>query len=225
MRSSGSGRRRTGPSTPSTTRVIRGFDAFAAGKAKIDLGDRDPRSPHDRVQPHAADRGLPVPAGAAGGRSDPGRGREMLRRASRQVRPATSSRPGPTCSRAPTRSTIRSCSTLKRMSGLGWALQADARPEPELRPEDGLTGGATEPPGRVRASRSTRASSDIVDRVAAGDLDDEAAASLPAQTLEKYSQDPAKRKYLHISPADGTSVHHDEPDPAALRRHPRSAGR
>src|SRR5262249_4816433 len=44
---------------------------------------------------------------------------------------------------------------------------------------------------------------DIVDRVAAGELDDENAASLPPDALERYSRDAPKRKYLHLNPADG----------------------
>jgi peptide/nickel transport system substrate-binding protein len=43
---------------------------------------------------------------------------------------------------------------------------------------------------------------DIVDRVAAGDLEDEFDPTLPPQTLEQYSRDTAKAHYLHINPAD-----------------------
>ncbi len=46
--------------------------------------------------------------------------------------------------------------------------------------------------------------SDIVDRVGAGELEDENAATLPPQALERYATDPSKRKDLHVNPGDGT---------------------
>jgi peptide/nickel transport system substrate-binding protein len=43
---------------------------------------------------------------------------------------------------------------------------------------------------------------DIVDRVGAGELEDENAPSLPSQALEQYATDSAKKPYLHLNPGD-----------------------
>jgi peptide/nickel transport system substrate-binding protein len=45
---------------------------------------------------------------------------------------------------------------------------------------------------------------DIINRVEAGELDDEAAPSLPPQALEQYAQYPAKRRLLHLNRGDST---------------------
>ena len=45
---------------------------------------------------------------------------------------------------------------------------------------------------------------DIVDRVAAGELEDENAVGLPPAALEQYATDPAKRARLHLDSADRT---------------------
>ena len=45
---------------------------------------------------------------------------------------------------------------------------------------------------------------DIVDRVAAGELEDENAVGLPPAELERYATDPAKRARLHLDSADRT---------------------
>ena len=59
-------------------------------------------------------------------------------------------------------------------------------------------------PGRVRVHRRCERRPTSSTASSAGDLDDEAAPSLPPQALERYSQDPAKRKYLHLNSGDGT---------------------
>src|SRR5262249_42973648 len=43
---------------------------------------------------------------------------------------------------------------------------------------------------------------DIVDRVGAGQLEDENAPSLPPQALERYATDSSKKQYLHLDPSD-----------------------
>jgi peptide/nickel transport system substrate-binding protein len=43
---------------------------------------------------------------------------------------------------------------------------------------------------------------DIVDRVGAGQLEDENAPSLPPQALEQYATDSSKKPYLHLNPGD-----------------------
>src|SRR5262249_36635585 len=44
--------------------------------------------------------------------------------------------------------------------------------------------------------------SDIVDRVGAGQLEDELAPSLSPQALDRYAQDSSKKQYLHVDPGD-----------------------
>ena len=86
------------------------------------------------------------------------------------------------------------------------ADDADARPQPRLRPEDRLAGRARRAFPTSSSSPSTRTSTDIVDRVAAGELDDENAASLPPQALEQYSHGPGQAASTCTStPATGTS--------------------
>ena len=97
-----------------------------------------------------------------------------------------------------------SCSTLKRMSGWDSLSNLILVRNPSYNPKTDSPAARQNLPDEFDFTVDSSLT-DIVNRVASGDLEDEAAASLPAQTLEAYSQDPAKRRYLHIFPADATS--------------------
>ena len=169
--------------------VIAGFDAYGAGKAKTISGIETPDAQHDRLPPDAARRGdFLYRARDAGDRADPGRGREVLRGQGRRATAATVVSTGPYMIEGADKIDASSCTTLKPMTRLRRPDAADARPQPELRPEDRLEGRAREPsrPLRVHGRPERRATSST--RVAAGELEDENAASIPPQTLRRYSR-------------------------------------
>ena len=113
-----------------------------------------------------------------------------------------------------------SCNTLKPISGLDPNSQLIPRPEPELRPGDRRQARENNIDGS--SSRSTRTSKDIFNKIEAGELEGE---------VERAAgRDPAEYSRTR-SCKDGSSrtgrphlVHHDEPDAAAVRRHPRPQG-
>ena len=59
---------------------------YGAGKAKKISGISTPDAQHDRLPARPAHGRFPLPAGDAGGRPDPGRGRRLLRKQARRVR-------------------------------------------------------------------------------------------------------------------------------------------
>ena len=137
--------------------VIKGWNAYAAGKAKSISGITTPNPTHDRLQPDAADRRLPLPDDDARDRPAAGRGDELLRRAARQVRP------GPDLDRPVHAEGDRQHQHLvvqddqARHAGLRRSDDLRRRPQPELEPDDRPV--LEELPGRDRLHRSTRATS------------------------------------------------------------------
>ena len=96
-----------------------------------------------------------------------------------------------------------SCTTVKPMSGYDGISQLKLVRNPDYDAATDSPAARENFPDEFDFTVNANAH-DIVDRVASGELDDENAASLPPEALERYSRDPAKRKYLHLRPADGT---------------------
>ena len=96
-----------------------------------------------------------------------------------------------------------SCATLKPMSGYDGVSSLVLVRNPDYDPSTDSPAARQNFPDEFDFTVNANAN-DIVDRVAAGDLDDENAASLPAQAIEQYTRDASKRPYLHSNPADGT---------------------
>jgi peptide/nickel transport system substrate-binding protein len=96
-----------------------------------------------------------------------------------------------------------SCSKVKPMSGFDGVASLELVRNPDYDPATDSPVARQNFPDEFDFTVNANPN-DIVDQVAAGTLDDENAASLPPETLERYSRDASKRKYLHIAPADGT---------------------
>jgi peptide/nickel transport system substrate-binding protein len=183
--------------------VIQGFDAFAAGKAKSISGIKTPdastivfnltKPTGDFLYRLALPAAGPIPVEVAGCFNG---------QAGKYGGDVVST--GPYMIQGADQVNASSCSTLKRMSGWDGLSRLTLVRNPAYDPGTDSPAARQNLPDEFDFTVDSSLT-DIVNRVASGELDDEAAASLPAQTLETYSQDPAKRKYLHIFPADGTS--------------------
>ena len=96
-----------------------------------------------------------------------------------------------------------SCSTLKPTSGYDGQTELTLVRNPDYDAKTDSPAARQNFPDRFQFTIDPNAT-DIVDRVGAGQLDDEWAPSLPAQSLEQYSTDKSKRKHLHLFSEDGT---------------------
>src|SRR5262249_7290046 len=96
-----------------------------------------------------------------------------------------------------------SCAALKPMSGFDGVSKLILVRNPDYAPATDSTAARESVPDRFEFTTDANVS-DIVNRVEAGQLEDELGPSLPPQTLEQYLKDPAKRKYLHVNGGDGT---------------------
>jgi peptide/nickel transport system substrate-binding protein len=96
-----------------------------------------------------------------------------------------------------------SCARLKGMSGFDGISSLTLVRNPDYDPKTDSPAARQNFPDEFQFTIDAN-STDIVDRVSAGELEDENGPSLPPQALEQYSS-PSKRRYLHLNPADGTS--------------------
>jgi peptide/nickel transport system substrate-binding protein len=94
-----------------------------------------------------------------------------------------------------------SCKTLKPMQGWDGVSNLTLVRNPDYDPKTDSPAARQNFPDEFVFTVDPNVN-DIVDRVAAGQLEDENGPSLPPQTLEAYSKDPAKRKYLHLNGGD-----------------------
>ena len=101
--------------------------------------------------------------------------------------------------------------------------EADPRPEPELQREDGQ-------PSRHARTTRTRFEftvdsniDDIYNKIGAGDLEDEYATASP-EGVPRVLDEPEQAEVPALELGRRDVLHHDEPDPAAVRRRARSPG-
>ena len=101
--------------------------------------------------------------------------------------------------------------------------EADARPQPELQGEHGQPEGAGEQPRPLRVHRRTRTSTTSTTRSQPVSSRTSTATASP-KIFREYSteREQAKVPASRTRPTD--VLHHDEPDPAAVRRRARSPG-
>jgi peptide/nickel transport system substrate-binding protein len=96
-----------------------------------------------------------------------------------------------------------SCAALKPMSGWDGESHLSLVRNPDYDPSTDSPAMRQALPDRFEFTVDPNGT-DIVNRVEAGELDDEFAPSLPPQALEQYAKDPARRHLLHLNSADGT---------------------
>jgi peptide/nickel transport system substrate-binding protein len=96
-----------------------------------------------------------------------------------------------------------SCSKLKPMSGYDGQTVLTLVRNPEYDPKTDSPAARQSFPDEFQFTIDPNLS-DIVDKVGAGQLEDEVSASLPPQSLEQYATDPSKKQYLHLDPSDAT---------------------
>jgi len=94
-----------------------------------------------------------------------------------------------------------SCAKVKPMSGFDGQTILDLVRNPDYDPKTDSPAARQNFPDEFRFTVDPNIT-DIVDRVGAGDLEDENAPTLPSQALEQYATNAAKRQYLHVYSAD-----------------------
>ena len=94
-----------------------------------------------------------------------------------------------------------SCSKLKPMSGFDSVSNLTLVRNPDYDPKTDSPAARQSFPDEFQFTVDPNVT-DIVNRVAAGDLEDENAPSLPPEALEQYARDPSKKKDLHLNPGD-----------------------
>jgi peptide/nickel transport system substrate-binding protein len=181
---------------------IAGLDAYGAGKAKTITGIRTPDA-HTIVFTLTKPTGdflyrMAMPATAP---IPPEVGRCFEGQAGRYGKDLVST--GPYMIEGADQVDASSCAKLKPMSGWDGVSHLTLVRNPDYDPKTDSPLARQNFPDRFEFTVDPNAT-DVIDRVAAGDLDDENGASLPPQALEQYSTDPAKRKYLHADAGDGT---------------------
>jgi peptide/nickel transport system substrate-binding protein len=182
--------------------VIKGFDAYTAGKTKAISGIETPnartivfnltRPTGDFLYRLAMPAAGPIPQEVA---------KCFEGQAGRYGRDVVST--GPYMIQGADQIDDSSCTKLKPMTGFDGLTQLTLVRNPDYNPKTDSPAARQNLPDEFVFTVNGNPT-DIIDRVAAGDLEDEFAPSLPPQALERYSQDPAKRKYLHLNSADGT---------------------
>jgi len=180
---------------------IAGFDAYGAGKAKTISGIQTPdartivfrltKPVGDFLYRLAMPATGPMPREVAGCfDGKPGRyGRDVVST-------------GPYMIDGADKVDASSCPAIKPMSGFDGVSSLKLVRNPDYDPATDSPAARQNFPDEFDFTVNANAN-DIVDRVAAGDLDDEDASSLPPDALERYSRDASKRQYLHLYPADG----------------------
>jgi peptide/nickel transport system substrate-binding protein len=183
--------------------VIAGFDAYASGKAKTIAGISTPdaRTIVFRLTAPAGDFAyrLALPATAP---IPPEVGRCFEGQAGRYGKDLVST--GPYMIEGADVVDASSCATLKAMSGWDGVSRLALVRNPDYDAATDTPAARESLPDRFEFTVDA-SGPDIVNRVEAGQLDDEATASLPPQALERYATNPAKRHLLHLNPGDGTS--------------------
>jgi peptide/nickel transport system substrate-binding protein len=96
-----------------------------------------------------------------------------------------------------------SCSTLKQMSGFDGQTSLTLVRNPAYDPSTDSKAERQNLPDEFQLTIDSSVT-DLVQKVAADQLDDEASFSLPPQDLEHYYQDPKLRRFLEIDPFLGT---------------------
>ncbi|HEX4520119.1 MAG TPA: ABC transporter substrate-binding protein [Gaiellaceae bacterium] len=181
---------------------IVGFDAYGAGKAKTIAGIKTPNA-------HTIVFDLTRPTGDFLYRmSLPATGpipREVARcfegQAGRYGKDVVST--GPYMIQGADKVDDSSCAKLKPMSGFDAISNLTLVRNPDYDPKTDSPAARQNFPDEFQFTIDAN-SSDIIDRVEAGELEDENGPSVPPQALEEYSSS-SKRQYLHLNPADGVS--------------------
>jgi len=181
---------------------IVGFDAYGSGKAKTISGIQTPdastivfhltKPVGDFLYRMAMPATGPIPQEVAGC---------FEGQAGRYGRDVVST--GPYMIAGADKVDASSCSKLKTMSGFDGVASLKLVRNPDYDSATDSPAARQNFPDEFDFTVNANPN-DIVDQVAAGTLDDENAASLPPEALERYSRDASKRKYLHLDPADGT---------------------
>ena len=173
---------------------IAGFDAYARRQGEVDLGDRDAGPEHDRLPPHEADGRLPLPAGAAGDRADPRRGREVLRGPGRTVRARRRlDRPVHDRGRRPGRRlVVRRAEADERVRRAHEPRPSSATPTTTRRPTRPPRAQSLPDEFRVHRRRRTPPTSSTASRPASSRTRTPSASR--RQALEQYATDPAEAR-------------------------------
>jgi peptide/nickel transport system substrate-binding protein len=181
---------------------IVGFDAYGAGKAKTIAGIRTPsrstivftltRPTGDFLYRMALPATGPIP---------PEIGRCFEGQAGKYGKDIVST--GPYMLQGADKVDGSSCAKLKTMSGWDGVSNLTLVRNPDYNPKTDSPAARQSFPDEFVFTLDSNLT-DIVNRVSAGDFEDENAATLPPQAIEQYSTDSSKRKYLHLDPSDGT---------------------
>jgi len=181
---------------------IAGFDAYAAGRAKSISGIATPdartivfhltKPTGDFLYRLSLPATGPVPVEVAGcfeGR--PGEyGRDVVSTGPYMVEGADAV-------------DASSCATLEPMSGFDPLSSLTLVRNPDYDPKTDSPAARESLPDEFEFTVDASAP-DIVDRVAAGDLDDEFAVGLPPAAIERYATSPAGNASFHVDPVDRT---------------------
>jgi peptide/nickel transport system substrate-binding protein len=192
---------RDGAEYPFYYTVIKGFDAYGAGKTKTISGISTPSSSTivfhltqptgDFLYRLAMPATGPIPAEVA---------KCFEGEAGKYGRDVVST--GPYMIEGADKVDASSCAKLKPMSGFdGQTIMTLVR-NPAYDPKTDSPAARQSFPDEFQFTIDPNVS-DIVDKVGAGQLEDENAASLPSQSLEQYATDSSKKQYLKVHPSDG----------------------
>jgi peptide/nickel transport system substrate-binding protein len=193
-------RPKNGAEYPFYYTVIKGFDSYGAGKAKTISGISTPNASTiafhltqptgDFLYRLAMPATGPIPAEVA---------KCFEGEAGKYGRDVVST--GPYMIEGADKVDASSCSKLKPMSGYdGQTIMTLVR-NPDYDPKTDSPAARQNFPDEFQFTIDPNVS-DIVDKVGAGQLEDENAASLPSQSLEQYATDSSKRQYLKLNPSD-----------------------
>ena len=179
---------------------IVGFDAYAAGKAKTIAGIKTPnpstivfhltKPTGDFLYRLAMPATGPIPVEVA---------KCFEGQAGKYGKDVVST--GPYMIEGADKVDDSSCAKLKPMSGFDGISIMNLVRNPDYDPKTDSTAARESLPDGFRFTIDPNVN-DIIDKVSAGDLEDENAPSLPPQALERYAKDPSKHKDLHLNPGD-----------------------
>ena len=181
---------------------IAGFDAYGEGKARSISGIRTPdastivfhltRPTGDFLYRLALPATGPIPSEVAGC---------FEGRAGLYGRDVVST--GPYMIAGADRVNASSCAALKPMSGYDGLTSLTLVRNPDYDAATDSPAARESLPDEFRFTVDANGV-DIIDRVAAGELEDENAVGLPPGALERYATNAAKRPSLHLDPVDRT---------------------
>jgi peptide/nickel transport system substrate-binding protein len=182
--------------------VIVGFDAYGAGKAETISGIRTPNASTivftltkptgDFLYRMAMPATGPIPREVASC---------FEGQAGKYGKDVVST--GPYMIQGADQVSASSCAALKPMSGWDGISNLTLVRNPDYDPKTDSPAARQNLPDEFVFTVDPNLT-DIVDRVGAGELDDENASTVPPQDLERYSTTSSLRKYLHVNGADGT---------------------